>query len=71
MRRPHRLTVRTSAFQAGNPGSIPGGVISMKNYKMDKVKYIRSKAPLTRAPRLKGKVKRARTGSKRGRKVAR
>src|SRR3989338_10027077 len=23
---PYRLTVRTSAFQAGNPGSIPGGV---------------------------------------------
>src|SRR3989344_3577275 len=24
--RPHRLTVRTPAFQAVNPGSIPGGV---------------------------------------------
>ena len=23
---PYRLTVRTSAFQAGNPGSIPGRV---------------------------------------------
>ncbi len=23
---PYRLTVRTSAFQAGNPGSIPGKV---------------------------------------------
>ena len=23
---PHRLTVRTPAFQAVNPGSIPGGV---------------------------------------------
>ena len=25
---PHRLTVRTPAFQAVNPGSIPGGVIA-------------------------------------------
>ena len=28
--RPHRLTVRTQAFQAWNPGSIPGGVMKLK-----------------------------------------
>ena len=27
---PYRLTVRTSAFQAGNPGSIPGRVTPQK-----------------------------------------
>ena len=27
---PYRLTVRTSAFQAGNPGSIPGRVTKEK-----------------------------------------
>ncbi len=27
---PYRLTVRTSAFQAGNPGAIPGRVTATK-----------------------------------------
>lgn len=30
LERPHRLTVRTQAFQAWNPGSIPGGVMITK-----------------------------------------
>ena len=29
---PHRLTVRTPAFQAVNPGSIPGGVTAKSMY---------------------------------------
>lgn len=29
-KRPHRLTVRTPAFQAVNPGSIPGGVMGIE-----------------------------------------
>jgi len=39
-----------------------------KNEPMDKEKYAREKIHPTRPPRLKGKVKNAKSGSKRGKK---